>query len=166
VPDRLRPLVGKSGELHSLGTEDPKIAKVRFLAVAAEVEERWKNLRRGPAPSHKDIQALGGRTLPLKGCADGSPGEELEFEGLKAGKTVKIGGTRAFSDKFITGLGLPVPARPQFHPDAQVTGSSNPWVQPHQATLRDIAALGNAAQGITPLNDDGFATSRRRRERP
>jgi hypothetical protein len=48
VPDRLRTMVGKTEEVRSRRTKDPEVARARFLAIAAEVEERWKNLPRDP----------------------------------------------------------------------------------------------------------------------
>lgn len=61
VPRRLRAVVGKTEEVRSLGTKDPMVARARFAAVAAEVEERWANLARGPAAlTHEQVQALAG----------------------------------------------------------------------------------------------------------
>ncbi|NTH46617.1 tyrosine-type recombinase/integrase [Agrobacterium rhizogenes] len=47
VPDDLRPLVGKREEKFSLKTRDPAEARILFAKAAAEIEERWGNLRRG-----------------------------------------------------------------------------------------------------------------------
>jgi integrase len=61
VPERLRALVGKTEEVRSLKTKDLNIAKARHIAVAAEVEERWKNLQRGPAVlTHQQVLSLAG----------------------------------------------------------------------------------------------------------
>lgn len=61
VPERLRTLVGKTEEVRSLKTKDPDIAKARWIAVAAEVEERWRNLQRGPATlTHQQVLSLAG----------------------------------------------------------------------------------------------------------
>lgn len=47
VPRDLKTLVGKSEIVRSLGTKDIADAKVRFAKVAAEIEERFANLRAG-----------------------------------------------------------------------------------------------------------------------
>ncbi|WP_062230506.1 DUF6538 domain-containing protein [Aureimonas sp. N4] len=47
VPADLREAVGKREELVSLGTKDPKLARVKYAQVLAEVEARWANLRSG-----------------------------------------------------------------------------------------------------------------------
>ncbi|KQT64480.1 hypothetical protein ASG62_05900 [Aureimonas sp. Leaf427] len=47
VPADLRAAVGKREELVSLGTKDPKLARVKYAQVLAEVEARWANLRAG-----------------------------------------------------------------------------------------------------------------------
>lgn len=47
VPEDLRPFVGKREIVKSLGTKDIGEAKVRFTKVAAEIEERFANLRAG-----------------------------------------------------------------------------------------------------------------------
>ncbi|ALN71222.1 DUF6538 domain-containing protein [Aureimonas sp. AU20] len=47
VPVDLRDAIGKREELVSLGTKDPKIARVKYAPVLAEVEARWANLRSG-----------------------------------------------------------------------------------------------------------------------
>ncbi len=47
VPDDLQPLLGKREEKFSLKTRDPAEAKILFVKAAAEIEERWSNLRRG-----------------------------------------------------------------------------------------------------------------------
>jgi integrase len=47
VPDDLRPIVGKTEEKFSLKTRDPAEARILFAKAAAEIEERWSNLRRG-----------------------------------------------------------------------------------------------------------------------
>jgi hypothetical protein len=61
VPRRLQAVVGKTEEVRSLGTKDPAVARERFAAVAAEVEERWRNLARGPAAlTHEQVIALAG----------------------------------------------------------------------------------------------------------
>ncbi|QRM36046.1 DUF6538 domain-containing protein [Microvirga sp. VF16] len=61
VPDRLRAAVGKTEEVRSLHTKDPAVARERFAAVAAEIDERWRNLARGPvALSHEQVHALAG----------------------------------------------------------------------------------------------------------
>ncbi len=48
VPDELRPIVGKTEEKRSLGTRDPKEARLAAAKILAELEERWSNLRAGP----------------------------------------------------------------------------------------------------------------------
>jgi len=48
VPEELRVLVGKREERFSLGTREPAEAKRRHALKAAEVEQRWANLRLGP----------------------------------------------------------------------------------------------------------------------
>jgi hypothetical protein len=61
VPQRLQAVVGKTEEVRSLGTKDPTVARARFAAIAAEVDERWKNLARGPAAlTHEQVLALAG----------------------------------------------------------------------------------------------------------
>lgn len=61
VPGRLRAIVGKTEEVRSLKTKDLNIAKARHIAVAAEVEDRWKNLSRGPAVlTHQQVLSLAG----------------------------------------------------------------------------------------------------------
>ncbi len=61
VPDDLRQVVGKREEKRSLGTKDPEEAKTRHAWVAAEVEARWRELRRGVQPvSHKQAHAVAG----------------------------------------------------------------------------------------------------------
>jgi hypothetical protein len=61
VPRRLQAVVGKTEEVRSLGTKDPTVARERFVAVAAEVDERWRNLARGPAAlTQEQVQALAG----------------------------------------------------------------------------------------------------------
>ena len=47
VPKDLRPFVGKTEVIRSLSTKDVGEAKVRFAKVAAEIEERFANLRAG-----------------------------------------------------------------------------------------------------------------------
>lgn len=47
VPDDLRFIVGKTEEKFSLKTRDPAEARILFAKAAAEIEERWSNLRRG-----------------------------------------------------------------------------------------------------------------------
>ena len=55
----LRELVGKREELASLRTKDPAEARVRYAKLAAEVEERWPNLRAGPSElSEREAHAL------------------------------------------------------------------------------------------------------------
>ena len=55
----LRELVGKREELASLRTKDPAEARVRYAKLAAEVEERWANLRAGPSElSEREAHAL------------------------------------------------------------------------------------------------------------
>ena len=50
VPEALRALLGKREEKLSLGTRDPKLARVLHAAKAAEVEARWAGLRADAAP--------------------------------------------------------------------------------------------------------------------
>jgi integrase len=47
VPADLRPFIGKSNIIKSLGTKDLAAAKPRFAKIAAEVEEQFANLRKG-----------------------------------------------------------------------------------------------------------------------
>lgn len=61
IPDDLRPIVGKSEEKFSLKTRDPAEARRLFAKAAAEIEERWSNLRRGRiALSPKQAWAVAG----------------------------------------------------------------------------------------------------------
>jgi hypothetical protein len=50
VPEALRALLGKREEKVSLGTRDPRLARVLHAAKAAEVEARWAGLRADAAP--------------------------------------------------------------------------------------------------------------------
>ena len=47
----LRELGGRREDLASLGAKDPAKARARYAKPAAEVEERWANLRAGPSES-------------------------------------------------------------------------------------------------------------------
>lgn len=61
VPERLRPLVGKTEEKISLGTRDPQEAKIAHARVAAEVEARWARLGQGALSlSHMEAVGLAG----------------------------------------------------------------------------------------------------------
>lgn len=46
VPDRLRPLLGKTEVKRSLGTKDPQEAKRRHAEVSAQVVAEWADLER------------------------------------------------------------------------------------------------------------------------
>ncbi len=61
VPEDLRPVVGKREEKFSLKTRDPSEARILFAKAAAEIEERWSNLRRGHMSlNHKQAWAVAG----------------------------------------------------------------------------------------------------------
>lgn len=61
IPDDLRPILGKREEKFSLKTRDPAEAKILFAKAAAEIEERWSNLRRGRMSlTHKQAWAVAG----------------------------------------------------------------------------------------------------------
>jgi hypothetical protein len=61
VPHKIRHLVGKSEEYISLGTTNAKDAKILFLRVAAEEQERWDRLTaQRPELKKKHIQGLAG----------------------------------------------------------------------------------------------------------
>ena len=61
VPADLVGIVGKREEKVSLRTRDPAEAKAVYVRVAAEVEQRWSNLRRGVRRiSHKESIAIAG----------------------------------------------------------------------------------------------------------
>ena len=61
IPDDLRPLIGRREEKFSLKTRDPAEAKILFAKAAAEIEERWSNLRRGRLSlTHKQAWAVAG----------------------------------------------------------------------------------------------------------
>ncbi|MCF4005542.1 DUF6538 domain-containing protein, partial [Pseudomonas aeruginosa] len=47
VPDDLQTVLSKREEKFSLKTRDPAEARILFARAAAEIEERWSNLRRG-----------------------------------------------------------------------------------------------------------------------
>jgi integrase len=47
VPERLKPLVGKTEEKISLRTRDPDEARIEFARISLEVEERWRRLSAG-----------------------------------------------------------------------------------------------------------------------
>ncbi len=48
VPERLKPLVGKTEERISLRTRDPEQARIEFARVCLEVQQRWRELSAGP----------------------------------------------------------------------------------------------------------------------
>lgn len=61
IPDDLRPLVGKREEKFSLKTRDPAEARILFAKAAAEIEERWANLRQGQISlTNKQVWAIAG----------------------------------------------------------------------------------------------------------
>lgn len=61
VPDRLKPLVGKTEEKISLGTRDPEEAKRLHAEVALKVEARWRQLAAGPQKlSHRQAEEIAG----------------------------------------------------------------------------------------------------------
>lgn len=68
VPERLRPILGKTEVKRSLGTKDPQEAKRRHAEVSARIEAEWSDLERlerlkgesaKPIP-HREIVALAG----------------------------------------------------------------------------------------------------------
>ncbi|UCI29457.1 DUF6538 domain-containing protein [Mesorhizobium sp. B4-1-4] len=58
VPERLKPLVGKTEEKISLRTRDPEQARIEFARVSLEVQQRWRELSAGPR-SLSERQAAG-----------------------------------------------------------------------------------------------------------
>lgn len=61
VPKDLIPLVGKREEKVSLGTRDPREAKVLHAGISAEVEARWSQLSKGRVSlTHKQALAMAG----------------------------------------------------------------------------------------------------------
>lgn len=61
VPDDLRAIIGRREEKRSLGTKDPATAKAAHATVAAEIEVKWQNLRKGvQAITNKQAHAIAG----------------------------------------------------------------------------------------------------------
>jgi hypothetical protein len=80
VPRRLQAVVGKIEEVRSLGTKDLTVARARFAAAAAEVEERWKNLARPGGADPRAGPSARRRALPRGGR--GPPGRSGRLAGL------------------------------------------------------------------------------------
>ncbi len=87
VPEALRALVGQREEKVSLGTRDPRLARVLHAAKATEVEARWAGLRVDAAPNrfvkHTDKQewALAGEIYRRHFAAhEDSPGPVAAWE--------------------------------------------------------------------------------------
>lgn len=71
VPRDLKPFVGKSEIIKSLGTKDANEAKVRFAKVALEVEERFAKLRSGMTSlTERDASTLAGEIYRQKVAAN------------------------------------------------------------------------------------------------
>lgn len=51
VPERLRPILGRTEVTISLGTKDPKEARRLHSIVSAEIEEQWAQLENEPTPA-------------------------------------------------------------------------------------------------------------------
>lgn len=61
VPERLKPLIGKTEEKISLRTRDPEEARIEFARVSLEVQQRWRELSAGPRSlSEKQAAAIAG----------------------------------------------------------------------------------------------------------
>lgn len=77
VPDDLRSIVGKREIKISLRTRDPVEAKIAFARIAAEIEARWAQLRRGViAVSQKQAVAMAGEIYrELVAAHEENPGE-------------------------------------------------------------------------------------------
>ena len=93
VPHKIRHLVGKTEEYISLGTSDAKQARILFLRVAAEVQERWDALIADrPRLSKKHIQGLAGefyRWLVAKHDKDPGKAEEWLAEAERDRRIIK-----------------------------------------------------------------------------
>lgn len=67
IPDDLKDAIGRREEKRSLFTKDPVAAKVAHAIIAAEIEEKWRNLRKGvQSISNRQAHAIAGefyRTL-------------------------------------------------------------------------------------------------------
>jgi integrase len=94
VPERLRPLLGKTEVKRSLGTKDPRIARDRHAAVAAEIEAQWSRLEAGPQPApadappltHKQVVALSGEFYRRAVAShEDDPGDPSWWAGLATG---------------------------------------------------------------------------------
>ena len=81
VPDDLRAIIGKSEIKISLRTRDPVEAKIAHAKVAAEVEARWAQLRRGViSVSQKQAVAMAGEIYKeLVAAHEDNPGEAREW---------------------------------------------------------------------------------------
>lgn len=91
VPDDLRAIIGKSEIKISLKTRDPVEAKIAHARVAAEIEARWAQLRRGViSVSHQQAVAMSGEIYKeLVAAHQANPGEPREW-------TAKLLGDWAF----------------------------------------------------------------------
>lgn len=100
VPDDLRAIIGKSEIKISLRTRDPVEAKIAHARVAAEVEARWAQLRRGViSVSQKQAVAMAGEIYrELLAAHEENPGEPGEWKGsllidwgfLRPQKNIKV----------------------------------------------------------------------------
>ncbi len=84
VPEKLRPLLGKSEIIESLHTKDPVEAKARYREVSARVETQLENLSRGPRKlGQKEIIALAGEVYreSVELCPN-EPGEPHIWEAV------------------------------------------------------------------------------------
>lgn len=86
VPSDLRAMVGKSEIKISLGTRDPVEAKIAHARIAAEVEVRWAQLRRGViSVSQKQAVAMAGEIYrELIASHEENPGEPRDWRGRLA----------------------------------------------------------------------------------
>lgn len=81
VPDEIRAIIGKREEKVSLRTRDPAEAKIAHARVAAEVEARWAQLRRGVITvSQKQAVAMAGEIYrEMVEAHEDNPGEPREW---------------------------------------------------------------------------------------
>ena len=100
VPDDLRAIVGKREIKISLRTRDPAEAKIAHAKVAAEIEARWAQLRRGViSVSQKQAVAMAGEIYrELVAAHEENPGEPGDWKGsllidwgfLRPEKNIKV----------------------------------------------------------------------------
>lgn len=86
VPKDLRSVVGKSEIKISLRTRDPVEAKIANARIAAEVEARWEQMRRGViSVSQKQAVAMAGEIYrELVADHEDNPGEQRDWQGRLA----------------------------------------------------------------------------------